>query len=142
MNSDFSIAVHCVAYLAQKQNQRVTSEDISQSVSVHPVRLRKILSVLRKENIITSKEGAKGGFSLNDTPERITLDKIFKVTSEETLVPKCPDANENCLIGKHLSDILIRVFQNAEEHFLNYLKSVTIQDIIDEINQSESHSED
>jgi DNA-binding IscR family transcriptional regulator len=34
MNSDFSIAVHCVAYLAKKQNQRVTSEDISQSVSV------------------------------------------------------------------------------------------------------------
>ena len=137
MNSDFSIAVHCVAYLAQKQDQRVTSEDISQSVSIHPVRLRKILSVLRKENIITSKEGVKGGFSLNDEPHHITLDQIFKITSEETLVPKCPDSNENCLIGKHLSVVLLHVFQNAEEHFLNYLKSVTIQDIMNQITHSE-----
>lgn len=136
MNSDFSIAVHCVAYLAKKQNQRVTSEDIAQSVSVHPARLRKILSILRKENIITSKEGAKGGFTLNDLPEHITLDKIFKITSEETLVPKCPDSNENCPIGRNLSNILIRVFHNAEEHFLNYLKGVTIKDIVDEINNS------
>ncbi|WP_153127275.1 RrF2 family transcriptional regulator [Peribacillus tepidiphilus] len=137
MNSDFSIAVHCVAYLAKHQNQRVTSEDIAQSVSVHPVRLRKILSILRKENIIASKEGAKGGFSLNDQPECITLDKIFKITSQETLVPKCPDSNENCVIGKHLSDILIHIFQNAEEHFLNYLKGVTIQDIMDQINYAD-----
>jgi Rrf2 family protein len=114
----------------------VTSEDIAQSVSVHPVRLRKILSILRKENIITSKEGAKGGFSLNDQPEHIMLDKILKITSEETLVPKCPDSNENCPIGKHLSNILIRIFNNAEEHFLNYLKGVTIKDIIDEISYS------
>ncbi|MEK4383444.1 Rrf2 family transcriptional regulator [Aeribacillus sp. FSL K6-2848] len=140
MNSDFSIAVHCVAYLAEKQNQRVTSEDISQSVSVHPVRLRKILSILRKENIIASKEGAKGGFSLNAQPEQITLDKIFRITSEETLVPKCPDSNDNCIIGKHLSDILIRIFHNAEEHFLNYLKGVTVQDIINEIHNNSSKS--
>ncbi|KYD19475.1 RrF2 family transcriptional regulator [Caldibacillus debilis] len=137
MNSDFSVAVHCVAFLAEKRNQRVTSEDIAQSVSVHPARLRKILSILRKENLIASKEGAKGGFTLSDPPERITLDKIFKITSKETLVPKCPDSNENCPIGRNLSNILIRVCHNAEQHFLNYLKGVTIQDIIDEINRSE-----
>jgi Rrf2 family protein len=134
LNSDFSIAVHCVAYLATRSEQRVTSEDIAQSVTVHPVRLRKILSLLRKEGIIFSKEGAKGGFSLKEKPENITLDKIFMITSEGTLLPKCPEGNENCIVGKNLSSILLNIFEDAEEHLMNYLKRITIQDIMNEIN--------
>lgn len=135
MNSDFSIAVHCVTYLATKPEQIVTSEDIAQSVTIHPVRLRKILSLLRKEGIISSKEGAKGGFSLKEKPENITLDKIFMLTSEGTLLPKCPEANENCVIGKNLSSILINIFEDAEKYLMDYLKRITIQDIIKEINK-------
>jgi Rrf2 family protein len=134
MNSDFSIAVHCVAYLATRSDKRVTSEDIAQSVTVHPVRLRKILSLLRKEDIIFSKEGAKGGFSLKERPEKITLDKIFLITSEGILIPKCPEANQNCLVGKNLSSVLLNIFEDAEEHLMNYLKGITILDIIKEIN--------
>jgi Rrf2 family protein len=134
MNSDFSIAVHCVAYLATKSDQRVTSEDIANSVTVHPVRLRKILSLLKKEGFIESKEGAKGGFTLKQKPEEITLDKIFALTSEGTLVPKCPEGNENCIIGKNLSSVLLKIFEGAEEHFLKYLEGITLQDVITEIN--------
>ncbi|MEJ9212783.1 Rrf2 family transcriptional regulator [Bacillus smithii] len=135
MNSDFSIAVHCVTYLATRSEQIVTSEDIAHSVTVHPARLRKILSLLRKEGIILSKEGAKGGFSLKEKAENITLDKIFMLTSEGTLVPKCPESNENCIVGKNLSSILINIFDDAEKHLMNYLKGITIQDIIKEINK-------
>ncbi|MGG1481704.1 Rrf2 family transcriptional regulator [Bacillus smithii] len=135
MNSDFSIAVHCVTYLATRSEQIVTSEDIAHSVTVHPARLRKILSLLRKEGIILSKEGAKGGFSLKEKAENITLDKIFMLTSEGALVPKCPEANENCIVGKNLSSILINIFDDAEKHLMNYLKGITIQDIINKINK-------
>jgi DNA-binding IscR family transcriptional regulator len=106
----------------------VTSEDIAQSVTVHPVRLRKILSLL------SFKRGSKRRLFLKEKPENITLDKIFMITSEDTLIPKCPEANENCIVGKNLSSILLNIFEDAEEHLMNYLKGITILDIIKQIN--------
>ncbi|MFC3884168.1 RrF2 family transcriptional regulator [Bacillus songklensis] len=133
MNSDFSIAVHCIAFLATKPDQRATSEEIAHSVTIHPARLRKILSLLRKEGLLSSKEGIGGGFLLKEEPGNITLDKIFFLTSEGVLKPKCPEANENCMVGKNLSVVLYHIFDGAEAYLMNYLKTISILDIINEI---------
>lgn len=56
MNSDFTLAIHSLTYLALQPDRMSTSNAISESAGVHPVRIRKVLSLL-KHKFIQSKEG-------------------------------------------------------------------------------------
>ncbi len=62
MNSDFTLAIHSLTYLALQPDRMSTSNAISESAGVHPVRIRKVLSLLKKHKFIQSKEGTGGGF--------------------------------------------------------------------------------
>nr|WP_262392615.1 Rrf2 family transcriptional regulator [Sporolactobacillus inulinus] len=51
MNSQFTIAVHCLIVLARNPEQVWNSESLSRKVHTHPARIRKIMSVLRKSGL-------------------------------------------------------------------------------------------
>lgn len=132
MNSDFVIAVHSLTYLAhvQDQGRLATSDYIATSVSVHPVRVRKVLSLLRKNGYIRSKEGAKGGFELRRSPEEVTLDELYLLTSEGSVKPKWPNPNPQCVVGAHIEAAMDDVFTNAERQMELYFRNYTVADVL------------
>ncbi|MFC5711748.1 RrF2 family transcriptional regulator [Thalassorhabdus alkalitolerans] len=130
MNSNFTLAVHSLTLLALKPDRMSTSEAIAESACVHPVRIRKVLSLLRKHEFITSKEGTGGGFIFALDPGQITLWDIYQVTSEGALQPKCPDSNEDCIVGANMKNVLLHIFLGAEEHLGEYLKDYTIREVV------------
>lgn len=130
MNSDFTLAIHSLTLLALKSDRMVTSEAISESAGVHPVRVRKILSLLKKQGLITSREGSGGGFIFKSELEDVNLWEIYKLTCNGVLRPKCPESNEGCMVGANLQNVLVTIFVGAEEHLGEYLKEVTLKDII------------
>ncbi|BBH19700.1 transcriptional regulator [Paenibacillus baekrokdamisoli] len=133
MNSDFTIAVHSLSYLAHLPSHIAPSDRIAQSVSVHPVRVRKVLSMLCKKGYIKSKEGAKGGFELNCKPEDVKLDELYLLTSEGSLKPKFPNCNPQCLIGANIESAMDGIFVALEDQVGNYLNNFTIADILDRV---------
>ncbi|MCH6264599.1 MULTISPECIES: RrF2 family transcriptional regulator [Neobacillus] len=135
MNSDFTLAIHSLTYLALQPDRMSTSEAISESAGVHPVRIRKVLSLLKKNGFIKSKEGIGGGFIFALELSEVTLWDIYKITSEGALQPKCPDSNEKCIVGANMHTVLFKIFLGAEEHLGEYLKDYTIKEIVDLINQ-------
>ncbi len=114
-----------------------TSDYLAGSASVHPVRMRKILSLLKKNGYIVSKEGAGGGFTLSCQVEEVTLDKIYNLTSIGALQPRCPDSNQYCLVGANLANVLGDIFTDAENHLTAFLKQYTIRDIIQSLKQKQ-----
>ena len=52
------------------------------STHIHLI-LINVISNLKKNNIVTSKEGKNGGAKLNLSPSKITLKQIFESTFEE-----------------------------------------------------------
>ncbi|TLS35352.1 RrF2 family transcriptional regulator [Pseudalkalibacillus caeni] len=130
MNSEFTLAVHSLALLSIYPGQMATSDFLAESASVHPVRMRKVLSMLKKKNYINSKEGAGGGFILSCDPAEVSLDEIYELTSVGSLKPKCPEANSKCVVGANLSTVLGGIFQDGEDHLTSFLKKYTISDII------------
>ncbi|MBI0579569.1 Rrf2 family transcriptional regulator [Neobacillus cucumis] len=135
MNSDFTLAIHSLTFLALQPDRMSTSDAISESAGVHPVRIRKVLSLLKKHGFIKSKEGTGGGFlfalDLND----INLWDIYKITSEGALQPKCPESNAKCIVGANMQNVLCSIFWGAEVHLGEYLKDYTIKEIVDLINK-------
>ena len=135
MNSDFTLAIHSLTYLALQPDRMSTSDAISQSAGVHPVRIRKVLSLLKKHGIIKSKEGIGGGFLFAMDLNEVNLWDIYKLTSEGALQPKCPESNEQCVVGANMHKVLFAIFLGAEEHLGEYLKNYSMKEIVNLINQ-------
>jgi Rrf2 family protein len=130
MNSDFTLAVHSLTLLALLPDRMSSSETIAESASVHPVRIRKVLSLLRRHGIIQSKEGIGGGFIFAADPSEVTLWDLYKITSEGALQPKCPESNVQCVVGANMKSVLSSIFLDAEEHLGQFLSKQTIEDVV------------
>ncbi|MEH7885077.1 Rrf2 family transcriptional regulator [Bacillus sp. JJ1609] len=137
MNSDFTLAIHSLTYLALQPDRMSTSDAISESAGVHPVRIRKVLSLLKKHGFIKSKEGTGGGFIFAIDLSDVNLWDIYKLTSEGALQPKCPDSNERCVVGANMQRVLFAIFLGAEEHLGEYLKNYSLKEVVDLINKEE-----
>lgn len=137
MNSDFTLAIHSLTYLALQPDRMSTSDAISESAGVHPVRIRKVLSLLKKHGLIKSKEGTGGGFIFAIDLSEVNLWDIYKLTSEGALQPKCPDSNERCVVGANMQRVLFAIFLGAEEHLGEYLKDYSLKEVVDLINKDE-----
>jgi Rrf2 family protein len=135
MNSDFTLAIHSLTYLALQLDRMSKSDAIAESAGVHAVRIRKVLSLLKKHEIIKSKEGTGGGFIFAKELNEVSLWEIYMITSEGTLQPKCPESNKSCVVGANMQKVLFSIFLGAEEHLGEYLKQYTIKDIVDLISK-------
>lgn len=135
MNSDFTLAIHSLTYLALQPDRMSTSDGISESAGVHPVRIRKVLSLLKKHGFIKSKEGTGGGFIFAIDLSEVNLWDIYKLTSEGALQPKCPESNERCVVGANMQRVLFSIFLGAEEHLGEYLKNYSLKEVVDLINK-------
>jgi Rrf2 family protein len=135
MNSDFTLAIHSLTFLALQPDRMSTSELISESAGVHPVRIRKVLSLLKKHGFIKSKEGTGGGFIFAIDLSEVNLWDIYTLTSEGALQPKCPDSNEQCIVGANMQRVLFGIFLGAEEHLGQFLKKYSLKEVVDLINQ-------
>lgn len=133
MNSDFVVAVHSLVFLAYAPTSLRTSDNISKSVAIHPVRVRKVLSMLRKHGYIQSKQGAHGGFYLADDPRTITLDKLYALTSGGSLKPKWPNSDQKCMIGNNIERAMDDIFESTEHQVLAHLGGYTIADVLERI---------
>jgi Rrf2 family protein len=138
MNSDFTLAIHSLTYLALQPDRMSTSDGISESAGVHPVRIRKVLSLLKKHGFIKSKEGTGGGFIFTLELSEVNLWDIYMITSEGALQPRCPDSNEKCIVGANMKRVLFTIFLGAEEHLGEYLKNYTIKEVVDLVNQEQN----
>ncbi|WP_417897657.1 Rrf2 family transcriptional regulator [Bacillus haimaensis] len=138
MNSDFTLAIHSLTLLALQPDRMSTSDAIAESAGVHPVRIRKVLSLLKRHGIIKSKEGTGGGFIFALELSEVNLFDIYNITSEGALQPKCPDSNEQCIVGANMHKVLFSIFMGAEKYLGEYLKDYTIKEIVNLVNEEQS----
>ena len=72
-------ALLAVGYIAQHTEQKIVlSQDISKKYDIPLEYLLKILQQLVRANVLRSKRGPRGGFSLARPPKRITMLQIVE----------------------------------------------------------------
>jgi Rrf2 family protein len=137
VNSEFTIAVHSLVFLAYLPDHMASSELIAKNVSTHPARIRKIMSCLRKNGFVKTKEGIGGGYILNCNPQEITLAQIYRTVSCGTLKPHwCTgDPEQACLISSNIQVVMDQIFNEAEVYFEKYLDQITISSVLEKIKQ-------
>jgi Rrf2 family protein len=135
MNSEFTIAVHSLVFLAHKSDHMATSDCIAMNVATHPARIRKVMSLLRKEGYVRTKEGIGGGFMLSCDPAKVTLAEIYRLTSQGTLKPSwCSgDPEKACLVSANMKHVMDGIFYEAELHMERYLEKQTIAGVLEQL---------
>jgi Rrf2 family protein len=76
-STKLSTAVKALCFLAGDLQTPKTSTEISKEIGVNASKLRMLLSMMAKSNIVASVKGMKGGFVLNKDPNKIHLQEIY-----------------------------------------------------------------
>lgn len=128
-----SVAIHCLIFIFEYgDTQKVTSDLLSLSTGINPATIRKIISSLKKDGIISVKFGT-GGTTLNCPPNEITLYRICKAIEPDfasKLIGLHPLPSPLCPIGKNIHDVLDCSYQKISNDLCKSLKSITLKNII------------
>ncbi|WP_127531940.1 RrF2 family transcriptional regulator [Paenibacillus kobensis] len=137
MNSEFTIAVHSLVYLAYLPDGMASSEAIADNVGTHAARVRKVMSVLRKSGYVATREGAGGGYRLTAEPNAVTLGDIYRVMAQGSLMPSwCSgDPDSDCVVGSNMNEVMFNIFCTAEKQLESHFNAITIRDVLGQIRE-------
>ena len=144
MDTKFSVAVQ-VLILVAESSEPMNSEQMAESVGTNASYIRKILSLLKKADIVDGHRGISG-YSLAVSPDNLTLLQIYRAVTDgekihlldmPPLVLSSSDvhqnANDKCIVGRHIKPVLTEMFADLEDSFALSLKSKTLADCIADI---------
>ena len=107
-SSKLATAVHILLYIEEYENEeKITSEVLSDTTGVNAVNIRKLLSQLKSAGLISVRAGI-GGAYLAMPPEDISLHMIFNAVEEKDaeLFRMHEHPNVNCPVGRTIKDVL------------------------------------
>lgn len=135
-SSRLPVAVHILLAIVEFEGkEKTTSTFLAGSVNVNPVIIRNTLGQLKAAGLVTVKAG-EGGASLAKEPKGITLLDIFDaVEKEEALFHFHENPNPECPVGKNVHAVLDNKLFAIQEVMREKMKSVTLQDLINDMNQ-------
>lgn len=112
---------------------------ISEALGVSKVFLEQVATDLKKNGLITSIKGAKGGYQLAKKPSDITaLDVLGSVENALFETMQSDPLEKTPIISAALSDI---VFVPLDKAIENCLSGITLQDLVDcTLNRGDSQS--
>ncbi|MBM7578121.1 Rrf2 family transcriptional regulator [Jeotgalibacillus terrae] len=118
-------ALHTMVYLTIQQGEKLAGvQELADMQRLSPTYLSKILTKLAKAGLIESTPGAKGGYRISRTKQRISFLDVINAIEGETSLFDCTIHHEGCLIEN--------VMREAEENMKTELKSKLLVDIAKE----------
>jgi Rrf2 family protein len=133
-SSRFTVALHVLTLLAYLGSETATSEFIAGSVNTNAVVIRRLLALLRKVGLVSSKGGPGGGWHLAVPAKRITLREIFRAVESEGLFPlHAGQPNPRCPVGRTIQAALMTRYQEAQLALEDDLARTTVADLLQEV---------
>lgn len=129
MDTKFSVAVHLLILISESAVP-MNSDRMAESIGTNASYVRKILSLLKKSDIINRVDS---GYSLTYPPENLTLLEIYQAVMENSeihLFDIHRNPNDKCIVGRHIKPVLTDMFTDIEKKFADSLESKTLADCI------------
>jgi len=135
VNSEFTIAVHSLVYLANLPDNMASSEMIADNVGTHSARIRKVMSGMRRSGFVNTREGSGGGYRLTIDPNTVTLADIYRVMAQGSLIPSWCSGNPDgdCMVGSNMNSVMYGIFCTAEKKLEEHFSDITISDVLKQI---------
>ena len=112
-----------------KQNP-ISLRDISLRQNISLVYLEQIFSKLRKNNIVKSIRGTKGGYVLTKDPELIKLSNIFSAVDEKVKTLQCKRESKKGCNGKLTKCITHNLWDDLEMHINDFFEKKNLGEFL------------
>ena len=127
LKSDFIVAVHSLVYLRHK-GCISSSEELAKNVCTNPVRVRKIMSKLKKLGAISTREGHVGGYCPCENIEKLDLATIAEGLGTVFVETKWHSGSDDlpCLISNGMAPIFDNLYSELNAQCMKELGKITI----------------
>ncbi len=119
-------ALRAMIFLGKKREDISSLRSIAEAEDISFDYLEKILSKLEKKNLVNSKKGSMGGYSLSKNPEEITLKDIFDAVDEPISLVDC--LKKSCPLDD--SCRAIHAWKKVNKKIEEALLSVKLSDLL------------
>jgi Rrf2 family protein len=121
-------ALRAAIEMAAAPDSHVTSEQLAQAQNIPGTFLETILTQLRRSNIVRSRRGPDGGFSLARPASEISLAEIIRAIDDQLLGVRGEAPEDMTYLGP--AEPLRRVWIAVHAFGPTVLKTVTLADIV------------
>ncbi len=125
-------------YIAKnsKNNTKISLLSISTSLDISKIYLEQAFVLLKKENLVISTKGPKGGYALSREASKITVYDIL-VALDGSIFEK----TENTVSSnsKEIENVMQSyIFSEIDNSLKNTLENITLEQIVDKLSSLES----
>lgn len=131
MDTKFSVALHVLTMISESE-KTLSSEDLARSVGTNASYIRKIITLLKKADILSSQRG-KPGYQLTLPAENISLLDIYLAVQEShsiNLFHTHHNVNEECPVGAHILQAVTPIFEETQRHLAQDLAQQSLRNVI------------
>ena len=124
-------AVMAMADLALfKDNGPTNLTDISLRQNISLAYLEQIFIKLKRNNLVKSVRGAKGGYVLEHSPEEIKISNIISAVDEEVKTLNCKKESKRGCNNKSTKCITHNLWDQLDQHINNFFEKIKLQDLV------------
>ena len=124
-------AVMALADIARfKNNVPISLRDISIRQGISLVYLEQLFLKLKKNEIVKSIRGKKGGYTLNKTPSDIKISDILYAVEEKVKTIGCQKRSKKGCNGKSAKCITHNLWDELETHINLFFEEKNLGDLI------------
>lgn len=132
INIKCSTAIHILLMVAIPSGQkRITSEYLASSIGSNPVEIRKLLSSMKKADLIEVSRGP-GGAKLKKDPKDISLLDIYNAVDSASLnelIGIHSHPTKQCPFGRNINDVLSEPYKEIGETVREKMASITLDQL-------------
>ena len=124
-------AVMAMADLASNANRGpISLSEISLRQNISLAYLEQIFIKLKKNNLVKSIRGAKGGYVLEISPENIKISNIIAAVDEEVKTLNCKKESKKGCNNKSSKCITHNLWDELDQHINSFFEKVKLQDLV------------
>lgn len=132
-STKLSDAIHILSYIYIFKEEDISSKAISRSIKTNPAVVRRLMSKLKKADLLQTSLG-KANPTLTRSPSEITFYDIYIAVEDSPFIFHTnPDTNKSCPEGAVIQDVLKVHYQKLQENIENDLSNHNLSEIIDQI---------
>ena len=129
--SKFAYAVMAMADLAHRaKGDPIPLAEISMRQGISLAYLEQLFSKLGRAGLVSGMRGPGGGYLLVRSPASIVIEEIMAAVDEPVKMTRCSGIEGKGCIG-HSRCLTHDLWDALGDHLLVFLRSVTLQDILD-----------
>lgn len=134
-STKLSVSVHILCMVALRSSPAVTSEHIAESICTNPALVRRLMSRLRRAQLIRTCQ-KRGAVGLGRPADEISLrDVFFAVEPERRLFDLHTGTNTRCPVGAHIGEVMTDIYERVQTGFDSQLQSIRLSDILDKLKE-------